>query len=166
MKKFILVAIIVYLIFAIVIQTEAFDGKRDGFVLGFGLGAGKVYFSKENHTGLSTDFKIGAGVSKHVVLFWANQFIWYSGLTYYRLNGIGGAYYFKPSSPSLYFTGAIGLATLGTIDPVKFRSDGISKFGMGFGVGYEFSKNYSFEANYLTEPDATGIKITINGLAY
>ena len=60
----------------------AFDQQRKGFVLGLGAGYGSATLKygddSESYSGLATTFKIGAGLSENVLLYYSNRVVFFS----------------------------------------------------------------------------------------
>jgi hypothetical protein len=180
------------------VSAEAFDGKRKGFQLGFGLGGGfshvtqKVTVSypyqdsaeaSEDHFGIASDFKLGAGITERFALYYVNRMNWFGGdnalgnsvIFTSSVGLVGGSYYLSEETPSMYLLGLVGVAAWDT--PFE-DSDPSSGFGMGIGVGWEFARHYSVEAtvNYGSpstddygislDTKFTMVLITLNALAY
>jgi hypothetical protein len=159
-------AFIFLFVFSISSASEAFDNQRDGFILGGigGVSVNLLYGSENGNTNNSetlfavhTDLRIGGGSAsnKSLLYFW-NKMNWSllkvegdediyvyderkekilfpSGIA-----GIGSSYYFRPSSPSLYLNGGVGISL-----PLLLG------FGLMGGVGYEFARHWSFECGIM-----------------
>ena len=197
-------ALIVSLLALVFDDVSAFDGSRTGFMLGGAVGVGGTSVGRQRYsfrgfpdTGLTvssyregflgptTIFRIGAGVSERVALYWTQTNNWFrlpSGCCSSNTiaNGIGGlglTFYTSAKAPSLFFIGAIGIATWARpFDPDR---DTLSGLGVLGGVGYEFSRHWSVELalglSTIKNPrfvsgdydiDPTGLSLTISGLAY
>jgi len=173
----------------------AFDDQRQGFILGFGSG---FHTLKENYSssgsndwsrsegGLATSFKIGAGITDQVAVYYVRNASWFSApyfdgvttrdATYtIGISGIGASYFLAPSAPSGYFLAAIGVGDIA----VPFESSTKSNTGGAFmfGGGYEFMKNLMIEGTILStniqdnsSPPITlkssSLQFTINYLFY
>ncbi len=179
--------------------ASAFDGNRKGFILGGGLGLGLTSFTqtleytimdtsttsdRENKFAVMTDFKIGFGATEQVLVYYTNKVSWFSIENVYKdnvtiangLGGVGVAYYFKPTGPSPYISGGLGLSTW--MLPFESDADTWTGFGLVVGGGYEFSPHYSIEGNLVWgEPgkeegglkassNALSLTVTIKALAY
>lgn len=174
--------------------SEAMDGKRKGFIVGFGAGAGLATYQpqrelfeftaagpRESKLALMTDFKLGYAPSDQVAIFWMAKVAWFgsdlltddSALT---INGVGGvavAYYLQPAGPAPYFSLGYGFSSWGT--PFEVGSPSYYGSGIALGAGYEFSKHWSVEGNitFGSPDDDTGssigtraFRLTINVLGY
>ena len=112
--------------------SHAFDNHRKGFILGFGAGPAVTSFTqtlsegflsvtsdRENKIGLATNFRIGAGISEQVLVYYVNCVSWFSldnalGSTVTIASSVGllgATYYFQEFSPSPYIHGLIGLSS-------------------------------------------------------
>lgn len=92
MRKFTnCVLITVALVFLLTACASAFDGVREGFILGFGLGVGSTSYEpgreelgiditgdSESGMGIQTDFKIGYAPSDYVQIYWSSKVAWFS----------------------------------------------------------------------------------------
>jgi opacity protein-like surface antigen len=145
------------LLIAIMLPSEgqAFDKQRKGFVLGLGLGYGSAKLKygddSESYGGLATTFKIGAGLSEQVLLYYSNRVVFFSpdnvDATFYQgASAVAVSYFLNPAAPSFYFTGELGL---GVLDSTESGIDSETGFGWSLGVGFEFSRSWTVEANYL-----------------
>ena len=162
--------------------AAAWDGERQGFLLGIGLGYGSA---KESYpvlsgdvTGLATDFKIGYAFSNQEALIYATKSVWgkfNSGAistsdTYIdQLASISFISWFSERTPSLYVTGGVGKIASKNLDASEVEVSGI---GIHLGIGFEFVRHWSIELNYVppapVDFDGT-IKmylLTVNVLAY
>jgi len=177
--------------------ANAFDGKRKGFVLGGGLGLGLDSFTqtvdipmmpkqtsdRENKFAFATDFKIGGGLNEQWMLYYHSWSAWFSitnvlneSVTILnQVGGLGARYYIAAESP-FFVTGSIGLSLWDAA--FEENSDGWLGFGILGGVGYEFLRHWTVEANLgwgnpsktesgiKAESNALAFLFTVNGLAY
>ena len=190
-------ALIACLTLCIATGASAFDGNRKGFILGGGLGLGLTSFTqtveflgtsttsdRENKFAVMTDFKIGYGATEQVLIYYMSKVSWFSIENVYGnnvtiANGFGGAgvaYYFKPTGPSPYISGGLGMSTW--MLPFEEGADTWVGFGLVVGGGYEFSRHYSIEGNLAwgkpgkevggvkASSNALSLMVTINALAY
>jgi len=161
-KKTILVLCVVLLLTS---TLFAFDGNRQGFILGFGGGVASLtsnkeysesdFNSTEGQLPFITNFKIGGGLNEQILIYWSSKVNWFSrdeddNETW--ISGIGalsGTYYFKPDIKSYFLSGGIGYATyqMFTSDSEDLEENtydmGLALF---FGGGYEFKKHLNIEA--------------------
>ena len=155
-------AVLVMLVLGAV--AMAFDGKRQGFVIGGGVGAGIVSYyqtieyggsidtsDRENDFAFRTDFKIGYGFNDQSLLYWSSRVSWFQmvnalGDTVIVTNGVAGigfSYYFDAGRRGPYLTATAGFSTWS----LPFEPDASSWLGFGIaaGVGYEFARGWSLE---------------------
>ena len=154
------------LCFGLTTVAVSFDGKREGFIIGGGLGPaftswtgtyespGSPMTSETwNEFSIHTDFRIGGGFKgEQFMLYYWNKFNWFikenvngdkiiytSGIT-----GPGCNIYFQPKAPTFYLLGGLGMHVWGT--PFEPESETFLGIGLMGGLGYEFSKHWSIEA--------------------
>jgi len=103
--------------------AQAFDGNRRGFFLGVGGGlhVSDIDVDLENdfNFGLATSFRIGAGITDKVLLYYINKGSWYrrDDVTFgYGLSGLGASYYFNSGAPAYYLAAGIGYASFDDLD--------------------------------------------------
>jgi opacity protein-like surface antigen len=162
----------------------SFDGERNGFILGGGIGVGFLSnttsfesFSNTDERGVFlTNFKIGYAPSNVLELFYINKVSWWgqSDITFtLGVSAIAARYYFDQETETGWsVTGGFGLSALSA--PFEENLESSSGFGLFAGGGYEFSNHWTVEFDLLysavSEGDVDfnsfGIQITINGLAY
>ncbi len=186
MKKLITITMMLVLTVG---YLSAFDGKRKGFILGWGLGIGKLDLT-EKYDGIKTkgnrkDFnfttnsKIGWGFNENFELYYTSKNFWGSHLNkagkketfVTSLSAFGASYYFKDAAesawkPSVFVSGGAGIA--GWQNPFEDDDDTetLSGFGVFGGIGYEFAKHYSFELSaMLGNPHKGSHKIDVNGVS-
>ena len=171
MRKSLLCVLIVITTLLLISNADAFNGKRKGFIIGGGLGAGFTTFKetvtsdwlgileeskRENKFALTTNFKIGYAPSNLLEIFFTVKDSWFSSTVYFLDErsgedvimasgfwGPGVTYYFKPEAPSYFITGGFGVSTLS----LPFESHSEIKFGGGLyaGAGYEFRNHFNVE---------------------
>ncbi len=177
MKKTLLVAICATGLLATSSAADIFDGSKEGFLLGFGVGG--TYVSTDvdfkngarlddKRAGIATSFKLGYGFNEQFALYYTNQVDWYKFKgdgTIVGLTGIGVDYYLGAGSP-YYATGMIGV---GTISDIKDKS--ISRgWAYQVGLGYEVAPHMTIEASYMkinidekiANVDTDSIRVTFN----
>ncbi|UCD62884.1 MAG: hypothetical protein JSW34_08975 [Candidatus Zixiibacteriota bacterium] len=134
----------------------AFDGEREGFVLGFGVGAGAANIERiawyqtrtDNLYGIYTDLTLGWGMSNRVVIHYAGrqQFAFENDGWYLGFPAFGVSYFRKPEAPSLILMAGVGMMLGLSIESVGTGSAyGVGGAGPYVGVGYEWSKNFAAE---------------------
>jgi hypothetical protein len=165
--------------------VSPWDGQRQGFILGGGLGYGMISFDdtlssaegRQEKGAFMTDVKIGYAQSNQVAIYFTNKSAWFSrdaeetetrgdDLVLSSFTGGGLTYYFKSSGSSLFASTGIGV--------LSWRSDRTGTYhGYGFfvGGGYEFIKHFSGELNLIygypwKENSVVTIMATINILGF
>jgi hypothetical protein len=172
----------------------AFDRQRRGFILG-GLGGvalniwnqsiDDVKGDNETDFAVHTDFRIGGGFKgDKVMLYYWNVVNWFGMENVFGDNiiiangvsGIGTSYYFKPTAPSLYINGGIGLSVWDA--PLEEYGEAWYGFGAMGGLGYEFVRHWSIECGMMWgnpsitesgskfQTNALAISLSIIGIAY
>ena len=183
MKNAMLIALFIILL---VSNIMAFDGEREGFILGFGAGIGntsidkvKDYERHEDHTGLYTDFRIGVALTNQFLIHYSGKQL-YGGtdsgwILFYP--GVGLTYYKNPHSPSLMLMTGIGLTGGAGFDKVgRYDMDLVgSGINLYVGIGYEYAKHFMVEFNYsfstgkiIFDPDhkTQMVSLSLHYLAY
>lgn len=169
MKKIVLIISILS-----VMTLNAFDGFREGFILGVGAGFSSQdnsykyqgsQFASDQFSGFATSFKLGYGFNEHFTLYYARYANWYDALAYNGsyvetvkvisgISAIGGTYFFNEKD-SFFITGAIGVADFGTLEST-YATD----YGTGglISIGYEWENGFALEGvlRLNTEIEATG----------
>ena len=167
------------------VPAGAFDGKRRGFVLGFGLGPGVSSYtqqlsvagmgsatsSRETKAGVSTDFRIGFGPTEQVLVVYDEKVNWipfgYHVTLADGISSLTASYYLAKSAPSAFLTGGLGAAGWST--PFESNSSSSVGFGMFVGGGYESAKLWNLEGSLgFGSPSGTepGVKITTNTITF
>lgn len=169
-KKLFALSLFIFVISSLV----AWDGHRQGFLLGFGAGLGNVTYEqeieghggsitsdKENNIGFVTDFKIGYAPNNKLELYYTNQVVWFSMenaldddvIIADGVGAIGVSYFMAPQLstaawyPSFFLSAGFGLSSWGT--PMEEDTDTWDGTGYFVGVGYEFTKHYRVSLNYF-----------------
>jgi hypothetical protein len=149
---------------AMAVNASAFDGKRQGFVLGLGLGPsltswtareGRRISDRQNAIGFASIFELGYGVNENLSIYCASDAAYFGSgeakTVYYvqGMAGIGGSYFLYPKAPSLYLHALVGISVWAT--PVEHRREKDISLGLGFGtgIGYEVAKNFALEATLM-----------------
>ncbi len=189
-KAFFLILIVLITLFLIV-SANAFDGKRKGFILGFGIGPGFTSFTqklagydyyygwmeiesdRETKVGIMTDFKIGYAPTDFYEIYYTSKVSWFGmesvGGDVTITNGLGAlgtTYYFKPVAPSPFIAGGIGFSTWSA--PFESNTDTWIGFGLFAGAGYEFTRHLNAELDLIWgKPGKTeyGIEASTNALS-
>jgi hypothetical protein len=157
--------IVAVVVASMAVSAFAFDGRREGFILGGGFGLGSTSHTEkheypgysystngESKVGFQTNFKIGWGASQQLEIYYTQISSFFSTSSVYirdvtildAIGAIGASYSFKPVAPTPFITGGLGMS----IWAVPFEDnppEAWSGFGLYGGVGYEFYKHYSAE---------------------
>lgn len=179
-------ALLMGFVFSITNSAFAWDGKRKGFLLGIGAGAGLESFKYTRFSfyyGLQpgdrfykpafmTDFKIGYAPTNQIALYWMSKVAWFTN-NILTLNGMGGiaiSYYLRPNKSTFYVSAGYGYSTWGTSETGTQYGTGIS-----IGGGYEFSRHWSVETNLSfgtpkfsdnSSMNTMALRVTLNVLGY
>jgi len=191
--------IIFVMIIGFVSTSFAFDGNRKGFILGIGAGLGTTkidsWAGNTSKTPIFTNFKIGGGFTDQLEIYYSSKVSWFKFDHPWYINGarplytneevtaahgigaIGVTYAFAPKIPTFYGTVGYGFSTFSFPFEADLAEDAAMGSGFYLGGGYEFSKHYSVELDFLfgkptvdgdqdSEYDCSSIMLTINALAY
>ncbi len=113
--------------------------QREGFIIGFGVGPGFTTGDVDSKIGVATDLKIGAMLGESVQLYYTGKptFLLYdSDPVASGFSGLGVTF----EMPSRFnVNGAAGLSTW-----TDFDGGTDAGFGLGAGVGYEFTDRWVF----------------------
>jgi len=176
MKKATLLLFISTLLTCANAYAHVFDGKRQGFQFGLGLGAHTSELGYQSNFApsdveaeqrLAISFRVGYGFSNRVV----GQFGGKAGSILINdqpaglaIVGVGGSFYLTELSPSLYLTGLVGGATVGLDDEEDDETD--TGDGWLVGIGYEIADRLHLELSHaqadLTDPNNTLNKSTLD----
>lgn len=155
MKKIILSTVCAGLL-SVSAMADTFDGSRQGFMLGLGIGVTSVsteidfnggIHADERASGLATSFKIGYGFNEQFSLYYTNQVDWYTfdgSSTSVGLTGIGANFYID-SNALFYGTAMLGFGVISEIN----NNDASTGSAFEVGVGYDVAPHMSVEASYL-----------------
>lgn len=152
-KNLVLVACLVVII---ALDASAFDGKRKGFTLGFGVGAGAANIEKissyreykDSIYGICTDLTLGWGVSDKVIIHYAGrqQFFFDENGWFVGFPGLGISFFVEQQAPSvLIMVGAGGFAGVGIESVGLGSAHSVGGVGPYFGIGYEWSRHFAAE---------------------
>lgn len=169
----------------------AFDGQRQGFILGIGAGPGLTSFTqtldlgswpgggsettdRENKFGLQTDFKIGYAPSNTFQVYYSNKVSWFGienalgedVIITSGVMGVGASYYLSPEAPSLFFGGGLGVSVWNA--PFEDGSEAWTGFGLYTWAGYEFSRHWNVELDVVwgkPSKQESGIEASANALS-
>lgn len=159
----------------IISNVFGFDGKRKGFLLGFGLGYSNVSYKQtieaynedftsptETEAAFATDFKIGFAPNESFEIYYSSKVAWFSIENIYEndvsiSDGVGtiSVSYFTASGlktpgwvASPFVSAGFGFSAWST--PSEKNSDSWTGSGFFVGGGYEFAKHYRLELNYFS----------------
>ena len=161
-----LLSVVFVVILCATTAAQAFDGERQGFILGAGIGAGLASYTqevsygsfsetsdRENELGIMSDVKIGYAPNDVTEIYWMSKVSWFGmenalGDDVTIANGIGGlgvTYFFQPTAPSAFVSGGIGFSTWTA--PFEEGADTWYGVGVSAGAGYEFAPHWYIEGN-------------------
>jgi hypothetical protein len=167
----------------------SFDGRRQGFILGGGLGFnitsytqtiegnGDSYTSdRENKGAFSTNFKIGYAPNEQTEIYYTSKVSWFgfenvlgdNVTVAFGMGGIGITHNLEPAVPTFFVTGGLGYSTwsLPLEDDPPDTWYGLGIYGGG---GYEFSRHYNVEfvIAYGNPSDSEGgVEVRTNGAVF
>ncbi|MDD2889612.1 MAG: hypothetical protein PHE49_03100 [bacterium] len=191
MKK----GIFLFVLLSITTVVYGWDGKRDGFILGGGLGGGSTIYKqtlKNIYSGaqiesdvttsfsFQTNFQIGFAPSEYLEIYWSSKQSWFGLTNIYGdkviiltgVAGVGVSYFFFKNAPSPFVSGTLGYSTWGTSDETSYG------VGMCIGGGYEFYPHFSVDGDIVWgNPSDTqggielttgvvGLRVTVNVCGY
>lgn len=127
--------------------AHAFNGEKSGFILGFGPGLGWVHndftLATQKKASFKTDFLIGWGLGNgQTLITWSSKVLWYDSGGTRTTSGTGGlgiTHFLNQDNNAMFLSGVIGVNSIA--EPFD-ASTAESGFGLGLGVGKEFSKNW------------------------
>lgn len=141
-----------------------FDGNREGFVFGIGVGGhlsferpeffshSDDYEIKNDYGGWGTSFRLGGGVNDKTILYFANEANFFKNeysndLIVTTLTGVGLNVYNSPEPEELYGGFIFGLASSRNLSNHEMPKC----YGLGFDVlfGYEMAKFVSLQTDFL-----------------
>ena len=183
MKKLKIIATAYMLVLAYS-NLYSFDGERNGFILGGGIGGGYLssstsyesYSTTDNRGVFLTNFKIGYAPSNTLEIYYTSKVSWWAEtiMTYaLGISAIAATYYTDAETETgLSLSGGLGLSTLSA--PFESSYGSSNGFGLFGGAGYEFAKHWSVELDVLystiseseTNLNSFGVRLTVNVLAY
>jgi len=148
-NKVLLLTTVVMMLIGISGSAFAWDGERQGFLLGLGIGLDATnnnpeYGDSKTEVGLGTDFKLGYAFTNQLMLLYTNKVGWLSidsVIVTDGLSALGMNYYLDPKAPSFFFGGGLGVA----LRDAPFEEDAVNSTGFGFyaETGYEFARHWN-----------------------
>ncbi|MDD5530630.1 MAG: hypothetical protein PHX21_11485 [bacterium] len=178
MKK----GIFLFVLLSITTIVYGWDGKRNGFILGGGLGGGSIIYKQtleniysgakiesetETSLGFQTNFQIGFAPSENLEIYWSSKQSWFGLTNIYGdevlimtgVAGLGASYFFSNNAPSPFVSGVLGYSSWSTSD------EALLGVGMCIGGGYEFYSHFSIDGDIvwgLPSDTQNGVKLTTN----
>jgi len=187
MKRIIIVAFLVPFVTAS--SVWSFNGRRQGFVLGGGLGFGpmaKVSVSNApsgsdlDNSGLAINFLIGYAWDEQNMIVFLRDGVTYSERTIFGSNlslvqgfsGVGYFHYFGQPGKSFYITGGLGLQDWTPLESGYTAND--PGIGLLIGGGYEFTRHVQVHSSLsfgktrdaFFDYDHTQLLITVSAIAF
>ena len=162
-------------------SLQAFDDKREGFILSVGAGLSSVttdvkvnYNASADETslGFATSLKIGYGFTNQFSVYYVRNASWFgyendsAEDTYVSgLSGVGANYYIEENSP-MYVMAAFGFGDFANFT----ENSGDTGSAFMLGGGYEVYPHVQVEATYLVasveedsiELDTSAFQLTLN----
>ena len=174
MKKLVVMVCLLSVVF---IQSSlAFDGNREGFIIGLGLGLQETELNIEKNGvkagldmdgTLATSFKLGYGFNNNFLLHYTNDVSWVkvpnnSDSLFIGVTTISGTYYFNEKSPSAFITVGLGA---GAWSNLSNTSPEESLLGSGWilGGGYEFKDHVNVEISLFEADFSNDTKVAKSG---
>jgi len=162
----------------------SFDGERNGFILGGGIGAGYLsnsasfgsFSDTDNRAVFLSNFKIGYAPSNVLEIFYISKVSWWGESDIIFTLGVSAVavrYYIdKATETGWSVSGGFGLSALNA--PFEENLNSSNGFGLFAGGGYEFSNHWTVEFDLLYSAisdsgfdlDSFGVQLTINALAF
>jgi len=162
----------------------SFDGERNGFILGGGIGGGYLsnstsynsYSNTDSRGVFLTNFKIGYAPGNTLEIYYISKVNWWgqSDITFtLGLSAIAATFYLDSATETGWsISGGLGLSSLSA--PFEEDLESSDGFGLFIGGGYEFAKHWNVELDLFysaitdsgSDLNSFGVQITINGLAY
>jgi hypothetical protein len=157
-------------------SANAFDGKRTGFVLGFGAGLGTITFSDSDNTntlsGFQTTLNIGAGITDQILILYSGHTAFYKRKESNFVTGtptVIARYYFTPTVRSFYVFGGTGFQVVLAWDDYE-TGGGFVGFGIAAGGGYQFSQHFGVELGAFRTSESgtpfTSIHAAVNVIGF
>lgn len=189
MKKCLFMLFVVSVIIWSAKPGFSFDGRRQGFILGGGLGFNLTTYTqtvegfgvgitsdRENTGAFSTNFKIGFAPNEQTEVYYISRVSWF-GFTNafgddvtmaFGLGGIGITHNLQPIVPTFFVTGGLGYSSWSL--PFEDNApDAWYGFGIYGGGGYEFARHYNVEfvIGYGNPSDSEGgVTARTNGIVF
>lgn len=149
--------------------------KRKGFIFGFGIGSGYLFprlssdffdVKLDNKLTLLTNLKIGYAFTDQLMIYYSSKVNWYGDKngqeekTIFATGqaGLSASYFLNPGNKSPFISAGAGFSGLST--PLEAGSTSSSGLGFFAGIGYEFTDNFTLEADliYGNPRDKTSIE--------
>ncbi|MDT8447757.1 MAG: hypothetical protein RRB13_12780 [bacterium] len=179
------------LVFLLPTASFAFDGKRQGFLLGLGAGAGSLEYTEVQSEFLASDNRTAKQSTPAFMPKLGYAFGDQLAFLYYRhpfsfsaenaqkesqqmtacVEMLGFNYYFSGGDTSLYIGAGSGRSYF--FEGIDNQAPGVLQgTGFSYSIGYEFSKHFSLELTSLSgtlndqKGEFKGYALLLNVLAY
>lgn len=150
-------------------NAQAFDGNRKGFLLGVGVGAHLSSIDVSNVTadfpgdrddgGITLELSIGGGISDQLALYFSHLLT--IGDDYSTgIFGAGTTFWLRPSGPSLYFEGTVGLGLVISDEhdynyyndeyDYRYTDDTADGPALRLALGYQFENRLQIEGGIMS----------------
>jgi len=171
--------------------------QRVHLTVGAGAGAGSWGIAIDGRSepsdalSFTTDFEIGASVSKRLAIYYLQKTAWFNSevtilpgefggpltpqqvgrILTFGLSGVGATYRLSPGLGSVFLTGGIGLAWWSQVFeestdcvkfPIAFPCADVSGVGVTAGAGYELSRRFALEMGAVWgDPSSDGTRFNV-----
>jgi hypothetical protein len=182
---------VLFLLSLVVGEATAWDGQRQGFLLGIGFGAGFDSFSGVQYDELGTDKmdnssiafaaspRIGYAINNRMAFYYSRHPLVYGVENEFGkdvsivtcIEALQFQYYLNETGPSFYFGVGGGIGYLFDDEISNYSSKSLKGIGFIGAAGYEFLKHYSteFSIHYKSpqnESSNLGVSLLVTILGY
>lgn len=156
------------------VKSSTFDDKREGYIIGFGIGGHSTSFKQTLHLdgntyksdseiqmGIATNFKIGFSPKNNIEIYYVSKVSWFSiknifGDSVIISDGVGAvgvSYYLSEKLNSVEWVpspyASVGLGYSGWSTPFEEGSSSSIGAGLFAAIGYEINKHRRFEFSFF-----------------
>ncbi len=162
------------------------EAQRSGFIIGFGLGPGVVFYQEstefsvrdgQSRAGVAADFHIGGVVGESFQLYYMNKMTFFGGEAEdFNVTGVSGLGFTYPLNPDFSINAGVGIHIHFWSQIVGDQVSTISYSGLGLvaGGGYHLNQRWvlGFDMMYGKPGDDSGstrvlgAKLSINILSH
>jgi len=163
--------------------VDAFDGQREGFFIGVGIGPGifrsdlmdpqRYHDPEETGSTLSLDLKVGTGVADRLQVYWASKANWVleRRTTFIGSAGLGIRAYLRTAGSGPFLAVTAGYSSWSGEDPWDDDENaGTAGPGWSLSAGYELGNAWDLELSGFVnrlrsgdpEIDVSSFRVTLN----